>query len=77
MGYPVEGYSDAMRFYARMGIVDANTAEKLVRLAKLRNLLVHRYWVVDDERIVREARGNGIECIRRVLHALKGLLGQG
>lgn len=41
---------------------------------RLRNLLVHRYWVIDDKRIYEEVRknfGKIIELINRV----KGLYG--
>ena len=30
----------------------------IVKLLKLRNLLVNRYWVIDDKRIYNEAKRN-------------------
>ena len=45
-----------MKFLLRLNIVNSEIGEKLVKLARLRNLLVHRYWIIDDERILKEAR---------------------
>jgi len=33
------------------GLLTTDECGELVKLVRLRNLLVHRYWVVDDERI--------------------------
>jgi Protein of unknown function DUF86. len=35
-----------------------------VALIRLRNLLVHRYWVIDDERVYWSVRNN-FKCILR------------
>jgi len=75
-GYPVEGYVDAMRLLVRLGVVDLATGECLARLARLRNLVVHRYWDVVDELIVEEARRNGLECIQVALYGLRRLAEQ-
>ncbi len=76
MDYPITGYSDAILFLMREGIIDRNTGEKLVRLARLRNILVHRYWEVDDIRIIREAQNNGIESIRRAIDDIRKLISE-
>lgn len=72
----MEGYVDAMRLLAQLGVTDTATGECLVRLARLRNLVVHRYWDVVDELIVEEARRNGLECIRVALRGLRRLAEQ-
>jgi len=43
-------------------------------VARLRNLLVHRYWVVDDIRVLKEARENGVETVREVLRNIRRLI---
>ncbi len=40
LDYPLEGYVDSMKFLSRIGVVEENVAEDL---ARLRNLLVHKY----------------------------------
>ena len=75
-GIAVEGYVDAMRLLAQLGVTDTATGECLVRLARLRNLVVHRYWDVVDGLIVEEARRNGLECIRVALRDLRRLAEQ-
>ena len=42
--------------------------------ARLRNLLVHRYWVVDDSRVLKEARENSVETVREVLRNIRRLI---
>ncbi len=32
-------------------------------LAKLRNLIIHRYWEIDNSRIYKEAKGNGLKVV--------------
>lgn len=45
--------------------------EDLIRLVRLRNLLVHRYWIIDDEKIYTSIKnnfksvGNLLERLRR------------
>ncbi len=60
-----------MKFYYKAGIVDEYTANELIKLAKLRNLIVHRYREVDNNRVLEEARRGGIEVIRRVLDGIR------
>lgn len=37
----------------------------MAKLASLRNLIVHRYWTIDDLRIYKEAKQNGLEAVER------------
>ena len=70
MDYPLEGYVEAMKFYSKAHILDEDIVKGLVRLARLRNLIMHRYWEIADNRIVAEARGSGLEIIRRALDGI-------
>ncbi len=73
-GAVIEGYVEAMKFLSRLGIVNSEAGEVLVRLARLRNLLVHRYWVIDDGRIIKEARESGIRAIEVAVEGVRRLL---
>lgn len=73
-GIVIEGYVEAMRFLSKINIVSLEISEKLIKLARLRNLLVHKYWVVDDKRILKEARENGIKTIEVVIENIRKLL---
>jgi uncharacterized protein YutE (UPF0331/DUF86 family) len=35
----------------------------MAKLASLRNQIVHRYWTIDDLRIYKEAKENGLGTI--------------
>ena len=46
--------------FVRLGereLLPRGLASRLASAARLRNLLVHRYWVVDDERVYESVKG--------------------
>lgn len=56
-----ETYSGMFQVLTKNNIISKDLADKLGEMAKFRNLLVHRYAEVDDERvyeILRESLGN-------------------
>jgi len=66
-GEAVESYREAFLKLAEKGVVSAEVAEKMAALTGLRNLIVHRYWAVDDMRIYRDARGSGVEAVEKFI----------
>ena len=58
-----ESYREAFLKLAEKGIVNAELAESMARLAGLRNMIVHRYWTIDDTRIYHSARGSGVRAV--------------
>ena len=69
---PGEGYVQVFR-RAGEHLVLAEDADVLVRLARLRNLIVHRYWEVDDRLVWRSAREHGVERLREVVRRLRAV----
>ena len=61
----VEGYRQVFGGLLRRGVISPDVYKEMVRLVGLRNLIVHRYWEVDDLRVYREARGSGLKVIER------------
>ncbi len=51
--------------FSEYGVVFRGVGEGMGRLARLRDLVVHRYWEIDDARIYGEARGGGLGTIKR------------
>lgn len=39
-----------------LGVLDQALADRMMRMARFRNLLVHRYWNVQSERVLQYAR---------------------
>jgi uncharacterized protein YutE (UPF0331/DUF86 family) len=62
-GQPRRGIPNARR----EGIIPWDLAAATRRFAGLRNLLLHRYWEVDDARLYRELKEGGLETLRRLL----------
>ena len=46
-----ESYSECFAVLAEAGLLPQDLAQRLGRMARFRNLLVHLYWQVDDSRV--------------------------
>jgi uncharacterized protein YutE (UPF0331/DUF86 family) len=57
-GIPCDGYIDCIVKAGEHGIISVALVERLRRLAALRNILVHRYWNIDDARVYIETKAN-------------------
>lgn len=57
-GIVCEGYVDCLVKAGEAGIIATSLSQKLRKLADLRNILIHRYWVVDDEKIYSQTMKN-------------------
>lgn len=53
-------YGDAFRVLAEVGVLDQALAERMVALAGARNLIVHLYAEVDDDRLARAVHDGGL-----------------
>ncbi len=53
-GLPEE-YRDVARVLRENGVIPPHLADRLARMAGLRNILVHRYWDIDYRRLYRAA----------------------
>jgi uncharacterized protein YutE (UPF0331/DUF86 family) len=51
-----ESYAQCFQLLKEGKVVDADLAGRMARLARFRNLLVHLYWKVDDEKVVEVLR---------------------
>jgi uncharacterized protein YutE (UPF0331/DUF86 family) len=65
-GYEPESYSDCFTYLQNKGIIIC--AEDLVKMIRLRNLLVHRYWIVDDLKVYASIEKN-FKCTEDLLKA--------
>lgn len=53
-------YGDAFRVLAEAGVLDLALSERMVALAGARNLIVHLYAEVDDDRLALSIRQGGL-----------------
>jgi uncharacterized protein YutE (UPF0331/DUF86 family) len=51
-GVPVSGYLDAIVKSFEQGIISEDLLNKLKPFLEFRNTMIHRYWVVDDSRLI-------------------------
>ncbi|MCD6248374.1 MAG: DUF86 domain-containing protein [Hadesarchaea archaeon] len=50
-GEEAEGYPDSFLRLGAKHVIPQELATKLASAARLRNLLVHRYWEIEDEKV--------------------------
>jgi uncharacterized protein YutE (UPF0331/DUF86 family) len=51
-GVPVSGYLDSIVKGLEQGIITEGLFNKLKPFLEFRNTLIHRYWIVDDNRLI-------------------------
>lgn len=67
-------YGDAFRVLAEVGVLDGDLAERMVALAGMRNLIVHLYAEVDDDRLARAVRHGGLDDLSTFATRIAGLV---
>ena len=60
LNYEPTSFSDCVSYLSQAGLLDC--AEDIISMFKLRNLLVHRYWVIDDRRVISSVRED-FKCV--------------
>jgi len=63
----VESYREAFLKLTNHGVISFKASQNMAKLASLRNQIVHRYWTIDDLRIYKEAKENGLGTIERFI----------
>ncbi len=76
MAEGISGYTLVFRRMVDAGIISPSVGREMERLARLRNLIVHRYWEIDDVRIYTEANANGLAVIERFVREVKDYAGR-
>ncbi|MBO3839755.1 MAG: DUF86 domain-containing protein [Thermoproteota archaeon] len=62
-----ESYREAFLKLVDHKVISLDTFNSIAKLVSLRNQIVHRYWTIDDLRIHREAKENGMEAIKHFI----------
>jgi len=53
-----KGYPDCFEKLADAGIITAELSEKLKKITGLRNIIIHKYWDIDDRRVFKSTKEN-------------------
>jgi uncharacterized protein YutE (UPF0331/DUF86 family) len=72
-GRAPQDYGDCFKLMAELGILEENISNQLAQMAKFRNLLIHLYWQVDNERIY-EILIKNLDDIEHFLSAIGSFL---
>jgi len=66
-----ESYREVFSKLALKGVIKSETAEEMEKIASLRNMIIHRYWRIDDRKIYRDAISGGICAIERFMEEVR------
>lgn len=55
-GLPVKGYIDTIKKASDAGIISSQLSLSLKPFFDFRNSLVHRYWIIDDEKLLNNCK---------------------
>lgn len=71
-GIYADSYPGCFKLMGGEGLIPAGLARNLVAAARLRNLLVHRYWEIDDRLVYESARSGSrdFEEFARLMEAM-------
>jgi uncharacterized protein YutE (UPF0331/DUF86 family) len=67
--FPASSYASCFEEMEKRGVLTKELSAKLRKIIRFRNLLVHRYWEVDEKRVVQYARedtGDMLEMLKIV-----------
>lgn len=68
-------YSECFEGLRELGILDEPLTDRLIQMVRFRNILVHRYWQIEPERVLRYAREN-LEDFEDFLRGVGQYVGQ-
>lgn len=54
----VESIAQCFEFLGNENLIDKELSEKLIRMARFRNLLIHKYWEIDEKKVYEYAKHN-------------------
>ncbi len=69
-----QDYGDAFQVLAEAKVLDSGLAERLVSLAGARNLIVHLYAEVDDDRLAEAVEEGGLDDLSDYAAAIASLV---
>jgi len=67
-GREPRSYPECFKLLEENGFIDRS--DDLVKMARLRNILVHRYWIIDDAKVYDSAKRD-FGCVERLIENVK------
>jgi uncharacterized protein YutE (UPF0331/DUF86 family) len=57
LGFP-QDYSDVIKLMSQEGVLEGDLVGRLVEMVKFRNMLVHLYWKIENDRLYQYLKEN-------------------
>ena len=57
LGFP-QDYSDVIKLMSQEGVLEGDLVGRLIEMVKFRNMLVHLYWKIENERLYQYLKEN-------------------
>lgn len=62
-----KSYPECFKLLEQKGLIDCS--EDLVKMARLRNILVHRYWSIDDAKVYDSVKRD-FKCVKQLIESV-------
>jgi uncharacterized protein YutE (UPF0331/DUF86 family) len=69
----VESFGECFEQLAKAKMISSSLYQELKSMIRFRNILVHRYWEIEDEKVLQYARKN-LEDFKKFLEEIKEIL---
>jgi uncharacterized protein YutE (UPF0331/DUF86 family) len=53
-----QDYADVIKLMGQEGVLQADLLKRLIEMVKFRNMLVHLYWKIENERLYKDLKEN-------------------
>ena len=70
-----ETYADCFIILGDSGVISSELAERLAKMAKFRNMLIHIYWEIDDAKVY-DIINQDLNDLRMYINDLKNFFGK-
>ncbi len=57
LGFP-QDYSDVIKLMSQQGVLEGDLVGRLLEMVKFRNMLVHLYWKIENDRLYKYLKEN-------------------
>jgi uncharacterized protein YutE (UPF0331/DUF86 family) len=70
LGFP-EDYADVVRLMKGKGVIEETLAQRLIQMVKFRNMLVHVYWKIENDKVYQYLTENleDFESFKKAIRA--------
>jgi len=72
--YAPSGIPDSIEYLVKKGVLNDDLGKRLVNMAKFRNILIHRYWKIENDKLFEYATEELEKDIGRFIESIENYI---